>query len=215
MCWISISRTSASPIVGLMVSLAWARNFSEAARNAALSRCASSIMSRSALRTAGRSVWNCRTAFWKSAISSRSYSKKSLRRWASASVSSIGQRIASSRFWIRTAVIESSKMMVILRIAGPLLFLDLLVEIILLVLALPVAKGHAQGIEQRSVDVTSPLGGRFEFVFGDEDEVLLTRTGLQQVLERLSDHRFSGSAGILPQVVQLVPKFRDKDLAHD
>ena len=103
---------------------------------------------------------------------------------------------------------------VVLRVAAAELVLDLGVEVVLLVLRLPVAEGHAQLVEQRAVDVAPVLGLGLDLVFGDEDEVVRAGPALQQILERLAHHRFAVRAGDLAQVLQLVEVLLDEDLAH-
>ena len=58
---------------------------------------------------------------------------------------------------------------IIFRHSSRPLDLDLSIEIVFFVFGLPVAEGHAQGVNQRAVDVAAILGGAGDLVFGNED----------------------------------------------
>ena len=84
--------------------------------------------------------------------------------------------MTSCRSWIRTASREVLEDDVVLRIAAPELVLDLLVEIVLLVLRLPIAERHAQLVQQRAVDEAAVAGSPvLDLVFGNEDQVVRAR----------------------------------------
>jgi hypothetical protein len=101
-----------------------------------------------------------------------------------------------------------------LRVAAAELGFDLGVEVVLLVLRLPVAEGHAQLIEQRAVDVAPVFRLGLDFVFRHEHQIVRTRPAFQQILERFPHHRFAMRARDLAQVLQLVEVLLDEDLAH-
>jgi len=83
---------------------------------------------------------------------------------------------------------------VVLRIAATELALDLLVEIVLFVLRLPIAERHAQLVQQRSVDNAPLLCRSLDLVLRHEDQIARAAPALEQVLERFAHHRLSGGA---------------------
>ena len=151
MCWISISRTSAAVTFGLIVSCACLRKLPRALRNLRLSVSARSIMSRSALSTAGRSALNCSTALRKSAISVALVAEEQLqqllqlRRVVDPAAHHFLLVLDQHRF---VRVLEDD---VVLRIALAEFLFDLVVEVVVLVLRLPIAERHAQRVKQRAV----------------------------------------------------------------
>ena len=55
---------------------------------------------------------------------------------------------------------------VVLRVAFPEFFHDLVVKVVVGVFRLPAAQRHAQFVQQRAIDRNVGFGGRFERVFG-------------------------------------------------
>ncbi len=109
------------------------------------------------------------------------------------------------------AVLEDD---VVLRVATLELGGDLGVQVVGLVLGLPVAEGNAQLVQQCAVHVTPFLGGGVEFVLRHEDQVVLATPGLEQVLERLAQHRLAPAAAHLAQAVELGEVLADQGLAQ-
>src|SRR6476620_29190 len=60
---------------------------------------------------------------------------------------------------------------VVLRVTAPELECYLVVEIVLLILRFPIAKRHAQLVQQRAIDQAAILGGRDVFVFRHKDQL--------------------------------------------
>ncbi len=107
----------------------------------------------------------------------------------------------------RAGILEND---VILRIAPPLFLLNFFVQIVVFVLRLPIAQGNAQRMKKRAVNLTPLLGWRFEIKLGDENEIVLLRPILQQILERLAHHAFAIGARDAAQTVKLVEELVDK-----
>ena len=108
---------------------------------------------------------------------------------------------------------ESSKTM-LLRIAALELEFDLGFEVVLGVLRFPVAEGHAQLVEQRAIDVAPFFGFGFDFVLGDEHEIVLLRPALEQVLEGFANNALALCARDFLQRRELVEVLLDQELAH-
>ncbi|WP_255565190.1 hypothetical protein [Methylovirgula sp. HY1] len=102
-----------------------------------------------------------------------------------------------------------------LRIAAAKLRRDLFVEIVLFVFCFPIAEGHAQGIEKRTIDETPLFRGRDDLIFRDEDEVVRFGPSLQQIFERLANHSLTVGSRNRSQPVQFVQKLIDEQLAHE
>ena len=89
---------------------------------------------------------------------------------------------------------------VVLWIATAELGRDLRVKIVLFVLRLPIAERHAQGMNQRAVDVAPVFGRGSDLVFGNEDKIVRARPALEQVFERFAHHRLTVGARYLAKV---------------
>jgi hypothetical protein len=103
---------------------------------------------------------------------------------------------------------------VVLRIAALELEGDLLVEVVLCVLGLPIAEGHAQLVHQRAIDCADVLGGAVEPVLGDEDQALLVAPVFEQPLEGLAHTALAVAATDLLDPVELGKVLVDQDLTH-
>jgi hypothetical protein len=67
--------------------------------------------------------------------------------------------------------------------------------------------------EWRAVHIAPFLSGRFDFVFGDENQVLLAAPALQERLERLAHHRLARSSRHATEVGKLIQILLDEKLA--
>lgn len=103
---------------------------------------------------------------------------------------------------------------VVLRIAALELQLDLGVEVVALVLGFPVAEWQAQAVQQRAVHVAAFPGGRFDFVFGNEGEVVRAAPVLQQILECLAYHALAVRATDLAQPREFGEVVLDQHAGH-
>jgi len=83
---------------------------------------------------------------------------------------------------------------VVLRVTASQLKADLSIEIILFVLRLPIAKRHAQRMQQRAVHVAPLLRRGGDFVLWNEDEIMRPCPTLEQIFERFTNHRLAMSA---------------------
>ena len=83
---------------------------------------------------------------------------------------------------------------VVLRVAALELVADLVVEVVVRVLGLPVAEGHAQFVQQRAIDECLSLVALSMLVLGDETQVVLPAPALEQILERLAHDGFALTA---------------------
>ena len=102
------------------------------------------------------------------------------------------------KFWYGRCVMTGAKYVtrltnvleddVVLGVAALELFRDLFIEIIVAVLGFPVAERHAQFVQQGAIDVALVARQRIEFVFRDEDKIVLFAPGLEQILECLVQH---------------------------
>ena len=104
---------------------------------------------------------------------------------------------------------------VVLRIAGPELLLDFLVEVVVLVLRLPIAERHAQRMDEGAIHANRLLPVRQNLVFRQKDQVLLPRVALQKILERLAHDALGRDPRNTAQTVQFGQIFADELAAHD
>ncbi len=69
-------------------------------------------------------------------------------------------------------------------------------------------------MEEGAVHVTALLGGGFDLIFGDEDQVVLPPPAFKEVLEGLSYYRFAVGARNLAQVLEVVQVLLNQELAQ-
>ena len=96
---------------------------------------------------------------------------------------------------------------------------DFGIEVVVAVLGLPVAEGHAQLVQQRAIDVALLLGERVQPELRHEDQVVQAAPALEQVLECLADDAFAQLAGDAPRPAAAVTSLErrassDKREAH-
>ena len=103
---------------------------------------------------------------------------------------------------------------VVLRVALLELLGDLFVKFVGGVLGFPVTQRHAQLVQQRAIDGDVGFGRGLEWVFGQENQVVLAAPGLEQVLERLAHDGLALAAADLLDEVELLEVVVDEDLAH-
>jgi hypothetical protein len=94
------------------------------------------------------------------------------------------------------------------------LFGDFGVHVGVGVFGFPVTQRHAQLVQQRPVNRNIGFGGGFKRVFGQKDQALLLASGLEQVLQSLTNNGFPSAATGTFYDVKLLEIVINQQLAH-